>query len=102
MISAQAERLLAILTSAEPHRNVYRGDRTQRWFVTHGGGEFSSEAVRELVNLGRIASVHSDCAEDAYHVGRTLDCKRTAEARKKYGKRAELVYVDDPVVEGAR
>lgn len=85
-----ASELLAVLQHSEPHREVYRGDRTNRWFVTYGGGETTAEAVQQLVHQGLLRKVYSDCP-DAYHVGRTLDM-----ARSTFDKRNEhRVYLPD-------
>lgn len=94
-----AAQLLQILTSGEPHREVYRGDGTNQWFVTYGGGEASAEAVQELVAAGKIRSLYSNCPNDAYHVGRTIDMEATVAARQKipgHAKRSIIVYVEDP------
>lgn len=87
-----ADWLLDILTTGVPHREVYRA-QDGGWFVTYGGGEVSGDAVRALWDRGAIVSVYSNCPVDAYHVGRTIDIPRTTEARKKHGKGAALVYL---------
>lgn len=94
----EASSLLAILTNGVPHREVYHG-RDGGWFVTYGGGQVSVEAVQSLFDRGLIVSVYNNCPADAYHVGRTLDVKRTMEERKKHrrGKDAPKIYVGDPV-----
>jgi hypothetical protein len=84
--------LLTVLKTAVPHREVYRG-QDGHWYVTYGAGRVSPQAVEELKRCGEIVSVYSNCPNDAYHVGRTLDYERTIEARKKHGKGAPLVYV---------
>ena len=92
-----ARALLDLLTNGHPHRNVYRADNGSGWYVTRGGGKVDVEAVRELVAGGHIRSVYSDCPDDCYHVGRTLDVGRTLEERKKHrrAKDAPLIYVGD-------
>lgn len=100
----EEDRLRALLRGGHPHREVYRaGDGSGRWFVTYGGGEFSEQSVRALVKKGVIQSVYSNCPNDCFHVGRTLDIDRTLAERKKHrrGKDAPKIYVDDPVAEGA-
>lgn len=88
--------LLSLLKEAVPHREVYRG-QDGHWYVTRGGGQVSPQSVEELKRRGEIVSVYSDCPEDAYHVGRTLDVQRTLDARKRLGiKRAPHIYVGDP------
>ena len=86
--------LLDILTNGTPHREVYRA-QGGGWFVTYGGGEAAANAVAELVRLGKINSVYSNCPTDAYHVGRTMDCERTLEYRKgRPRKEWKIIYVD--------
>lgn len=87
-----ADWLLNILTNAEPHREVYHGQRGG-WWLTHGYGEVPAESVRELVRRGAIVSVYSNCPDDAYHVGLTLDIDRTMEARNRLGKGAPNYYL---------
>lgn len=87
-----ADWLLGVLTNETPHREVYRG-QNGGWWLTRGHGEVPAEAVRELVRRGAIVSVYSNCPDDAYHVGRTLDVDRTMEARKRLGKGAPEYYV---------
>lgn len=84
------DELLDILTNGEPHREVYRGNRNSGWFVTYGGGETTERAVRGLISRGRIHSVYSTCPDEAYHVGRTIDMKRS----KFAGKNPITVYVN--------
>lgn len=86
-----AAELLDVLTRGDPHREVYRGDRTNRWFVTYGGGETTFEAVQDLVRRGEIHSVYSCCADSAYHVGRTVDWDRSVFSPKKARR---VVYLD--------
>lgn len=95
--ASDAEQLLDLLTRGTPHRGVYRAQNGSGWYVTYGGGQWSEEAVMWLVNSGRIRSVYSNCPNDAYHVGRTLDIERTVAERKKHrhAKDAKPVYVDD-------
>jgi hypothetical protein len=93
-----ASALLDLLTNGHPHREVYiAGNGSGEWYVTHGGGQVDVEAVRELVAGGHIKSVYSDCPNDCYHVGRTLDVERTIEERKKHrrGKDAPKIYMED-------
>lgn len=95
--------MLELLRNGQPHREVYRGADGSGWYVTYGGGQFSQQAVESLVAAGLVASVYSDCPSEVYHVGRALDCARTAAERKKHrrGKDAPKIYVDDPVTESA-
>lgn len=94
-MSPEAERLLELLKNGQPHREVYRA-QGGGWFVTYGGGETSEKAVRELVGLGLINSVYSTCADDGYHVGKTMDTVATAEERKKHRRKkdAPIIYTD--------
>lgn len=88
-------QLYDVLLNGVPHREVYLG-RYGCWYVTYSGGEVNSAAVAALVNAGKIASVYSSIPNEVYHVGRTLDCERTLERRRREGKKAPLVYVSDP------
>lgn len=89
-----ADWLLQML-KGPPKREVYRG-RDGGWWLTRGNGhEIDPDAVRELLRRGEIVSVYSDCPNDSYHVGRTLDTTRTLEARKKRGNRGIMIYVGD-------
>lgn len=90
--SRNADWLLDILTNGQPHREVYRA-QDGGWFVTYGGGEVSPSAVHALISRGAIVSVYSNCPNDAYHVGRTLDVEATMALRKKHGKSAAEVYL---------
>lgn len=91
----EARRLLHLLTTATPHREVYRG-RDGGWYLTYGGGPFSEIAVRLLLERKQIQQVYSSLPDDAFHVGRTWDCERTMAARKKLGKSAPDYFVGDP------
>ena len=95
--ASDAAELLELLT-AYPDRNVYRAANGSGWYVTRGGGRWSEEAVMHLVNSGQTRSVYSDCPNECYHVGRTLDVARTLAERKKHrrAKDAPHIYVDDP------
>lgn len=84
--------LLHLLQTTPPHREVYRSD-DGRWYVTHGGGEWSGRAVHALVLAGKVSSVYSDCPNDCYHIGRTLDTIATSEQRKRLGKKAPLIFL---------
>lgn len=95
-----ADWLLNILTNDIPHREVYRG-RDGGWWLTYGHGEVPAEAVRELVRRGAIVSVYSNCPNDAYHVGQTIDIDRTMAARKKLGKSAPTYYIEPQQTPGA-
>ncbi len=86
--------LLDLLRHAQPHREVYQAQRGG-WFISHGGGETTESAVRRLVDAGQIQSVYSNCPDAAYHIGRTWDCERTLEARKRLGKAAPNYFVGD-------
>lgn len=87
--------LLELLKHGQPHREVYVG-RDGLWYVTYGGGPFSVQSVQELRRRGEIVSVYSNCPDDAYHVGRTIDMDRTLAARKMHGRKTPLVYVGEP------
>jgi hypothetical protein len=90
-----AEELLNILTIGSPHREVYRGESGE-WWVTYGGGQASYEAVSELLQRNLIHSVYSDCPNDAFHIGKTLDVQATIAERKKHrrAKDASQIYVE--------
>jgi hypothetical protein len=90
-----ARALLELLTHGHPHRKVYRARNGSGWYVTYRGGRVDLSAVRELFDGGHIKSVYSNCPHDAYHVGRTIDVDRTIADRKKPGRDAPLVYIDD-------
>lgn len=78
-----ADRLLEVLKTETPHRELYRG-RDGGWYITRGGyGRVPPEAVTELLLRKAIVSVYSDCPGDAYHVGRTIDIPATIALRKK-------------------
>jgi len=89
-----AEELLEILTNGTPHREVYRG-QGGGWFVTYGGGRTSAHAVDILFQGGQIHSVYSNCRNDAYHVGRTMDIDKTIAERKRLGSKIINIYVGD-------
>ena len=93
-IGLDAQQLLHLLTNGHPHREVYRG-RDGGGFVTYGGGETTAEVVESFIDAGHIKSVYSSIPTEAYHVGRTWDCERTMEARKKHGKGARNYFVGD-------
>ena len=88
------DELLKLLTNGQPHREVYRGDRTQRWFVTYGGGEADPEAVFYLVRMGKIHPVYNN-TDDAFHVGPTLDLEKTMSERKRTGNKKLEIYVNE-------
>jgi hypothetical protein len=92
VILVDARWLYDLLKDGRPHRKVYRGKNG--WFVTYGGGEVSSDAVRELVERDLIHSVYNSCPEDCYHIGLTLDVDATMAERKKHrrGKDAPKIY----------
>jgi hypothetical protein len=95
-VETSAEALLRLLTEGRPHRHVYRPANGTGWYVTHSGKRFSAEAVHGLVRAGKIHSVYSDCPDDAYHVGKTLDVKATTEERRNHRQRkdAPKIYTD--------
>jgi hypothetical protein len=95
-MTPEAERLLHILRTATPHREVYRSRTGECWRVNHRGGRFSANAVRELFDGGYIQSVWSNCPYDAYHIGRTVNVDRSKAERKKRGKSAPTIFVGDP------
>lgn len=91
-VEEEADRLLAILRSGE--REVYRA-QGGGWFVTRGGGQFSFEAISELLRRRAIVSVYSTCPNDVYHVGKTLDMDATLAYRKGREKREwKRIYTD--------
>lgn len=87
----QAEEVLALLKS-DPRRSLYKG-QDRRWYITYGGGEVPLEVVRALVATKAVNSVYSDCPDDSFHVGPTLDCEATRTIRQQPGKRHEKVYL---------
>ena len=87
--------LLGVLKGL-PHREVYRGQNGGWWLTRGGGQEIHPDAVRELVRTGKIVSVYSNCPDDSYHVGRTLDIERTTAERQRRGRRDIMIYVGDP------
>ena len=89
-----AHELVCLLKAGAPHREVYRA-QGGGWFVSYGGGAVSPEVVHELISSGEIHPVYSNCPNDAFHVGRTLDVERTLEARRELGKHAPRYYVED-------
>lgn len=88
----EAERLLALLTDGRK-RQVYRGRDGGGWWVTYGGGQFSQNAVTQLIERGSISSCYSDCPDEAYHVGKTLDVKATLAERQKHRRRKDAPHV---------
>lgn len=84
-----AEQLLNILTNGSPPRKVYRGDRTNRWFVTCGGGETAPETVQRLALAGSIRPTYST-TKDCFYVGRTIDMERSVFTKKN----RQIVYLD--------
>ena len=99
--NGDADKLLELLTRGIPHREVYRAQNGSGWYVTYGGGQWSEAAVRILIKAGAIQSVYSDCPNDAYHVGKTLDIKATLAARD--GKRRKdwpKIYTDGTQITG--
>lgn len=95
-MTPEAESLLNILQNGVPHRQVYRG-HGGGWFVTYGHGQVSYSAVNELLTRNLISPVYSDCPNEAFHTGKTLDVAATLEERKKHrrAKDAPLIYVGD-------
>jgi hypothetical protein len=57
--------------------------------------------VFDLIQRGVIRSRYSDCPDEAYYAGKTIDIPRSLEARKKHGKNAALVYVEFQQTPGA-
>ncbi len=80
-VALDAVTLYRVLMHGTPHREVYRS-QDGGWWVTHGGGETTAEAVQELIDTGQIQSVYNSCPGDAYHVGKTLDMDTTLAERK--------------------
>lgn len=91
----ESDELYDLLMNGTPHREVYHG-QAGGWWLTYGGGEVSPHAVRDLLGRGIIQSVYSDCPNEAYHVGKTLDIQATLEERKKHrrAKDALRIYTD--------
>lgn len=85
--------LLDILTNGHPHRKLYLG-QNGNWYVTYGGvGPVDRGLVRRLVDRGAVQSVYSSIPNQAYHVGKTIDCERTLEARRRHGRKAGTIYI---------
>lgn len=92
-VGTDAASLLRLLM-ADPRRQVYRAANGTGWYVTRGHERFSAEAVQQLVREGRIRSVYSSIPDEAYHVGKTLDCDATMASRKgKPRKEWKLIYL---------
>lgn len=91
-MTPEADYFLAILRSADPHRELYRG-RNGAWYITYGAGQVPLSVVHEIVRSGAVRSVYSDCPHDSYHVGQTIDCHATRELRKKPGNRHAKIYL---------
>lgn len=91
---ANSDWLLDILTR-DPDRFIYRG-RDGGWWLTKSRGELDPNVVRDLIRRGAIVSCYSDCPDDAYHVGKTIDIPRTMEERKKHRRKrdAPKIYTD--------
>lgn len=87
-----ADELMDILAK-DPDRFIYRGC-DGGWFLTKRRGELNSEIVWDLIRRGAIRSRYSDCPNEAYHAGKTIDITLSLAARKKFGKGAPLVYID--------
>lgn len=77
--------LLTLLREGVPHREVYRGTNG-RWYMTHGGGEWSAAAVQALVRSGYISPRYSNLPDEVFHVGKTIDVEATLSERKKYSR----------------
>ncbi len=84
--------ILDLLRQPEPHRHLYRG-RDGNWYVSYGGGKVSAEVAQAVIASGEVNSVYSDCPNDSYHVGRTLDVVATTAIRKTPGNRDTKVYL---------
>jgi hypothetical protein len=90
-----ADDLLRVLAK-DATLEVYRGDGTDRWFLTRGFGETSAEAVQELATREAICPVYSTTT-DCYHVGKTIDMARSI-FNPKTDRR--IVYVEAPAFNG--
>jgi len=64
------------------------------WCVTYRGGTTSEAAVMSLKAKGLIRPVYSNMPNDCFHIGPTIDCDATMAARKRYGNRHPLLYVE--------
>lgn len=64
--STDAEGLLLVLRrpggDGEP-RSVYRGNKTDDWYITYGGGPFNGDLVRRLVEEGQLSRTYPQCAD---------------------------------------
>ncbi len=90
-----AAQLLDLLRTGIPHREVYVG-RDGCWYVTHGGGPTTAEAVQFLRRQQEIFSVYNTCPEDCFHVGKTIDMTTTLAARKAgLITKFHLIYVNE-------
>ena len=97
-LSAEATRVLQILTNGTPHREVYLAAHSYTdWWITYSGGQAQDAAVRELINAGLIVPIFSSSG-GCYHVGKTLDMEATQAARAKVKDRkmriAIRIYTD--------
>lgn len=77
-----SQELFDLLKNGVPHREVYRGHKGG-WFVSYGGGEVDADIVGKLVNQGLVKAVYSDCPNDCYHIGETVDVDKVLEERKR-------------------
>jgi hypothetical protein len=80
------------LLKSDPRRSLYKG-QDFRWYITYSGGEVPLEVVQALVATKAVNSVYSDCPNDSFHVGPTLDCEATRAVRQQPGNRHEKVYL---------
>lgn len=99
--NADANALLNLLRNGTPHRQLYRG-QDGNWYVTHGGGgPWAQSAVSRLINKQLISPVYSDCPDQAYHCGPTLDLDAFMKERDRVGiKKAQRIYIPNSAPAG--
>lgn len=88
-----ADGLLELLLRTDHQREVYKAGGGG-WWVTYGGGETTHEAVQVLLDRGAIRDKYSDLKGEVYHPGQTIDMPATMERRKREGRKAPLVYIE--------
>src|SRR5690348_6852294 len=87
VITTEGE-LVTLLKQME-RRMVYRfKDRHNEWGLTHGHGlRVAPALVRSAVKAGILHSCYSNCPDDAYWLGSTIDVDATLERRRQTGNK---------------
>jgi histidinol-phosphate/aromatic aminotransferase/cobyric acid decarboxylase-like protein len=89
-----AEQIYSVLKQ-NPCIEVFKA-KHGGWFLTHGKGQTTESAVAELLKMKVICRKYSD-VPGYYHIGATVDAPSSIEKRKLMGRRAPLVYCEQPV-----